>query len=93
MLLYVVAFLIITGRFIFIEATGEVKDVDLKKLAAEKLTTSSVISAERGKIYDSNGMTLAYDRPTYRVYAVLDPLFSEKQQTTQHVKDVDKTAE
>ena len=93
MLLYVVAFLIITGRFIFIEATGEVKDVDLKKLAAEKRTTSSVISAERGKIYDSNGMTLAYDRPTYRVYAVLDPLFSEKQQTTQHVKDVDKTAE
>lgn len=93
MLIYVVAFLVIAGRFIFIEATGEVDGIDLKKWAKDKRTSSYVISAERGKIFDNTGMTLAYDRPVYRMYAVLDPNYSKNQTTKKHVDDIDKTAE
>ena len=93
MMLYLIAFLIIAGRFIFIEVTGEVNGIDLKKWAKDKRTSSHVISAERGKIFDNTGMTLAYDRPVYRVYAVLDPNYSKNQSTKKHVEDIDKTAE
>src|SRR5699024_1928714 len=51
------------------------------------------LHAERGKILDNNGMTLAYDQPTYRLYAVVDETFSENQKNPQHVTDPKETAE
>ena len=92
MLCYAVAFLVISGRFIFIEAAGKVDGVDLKAWAAQKRESSYTIHAERGKIFDANGMTLAYDRPAYRVYAIIDPAFSENSDKSLHVTDPEKTA-
>ena len=81
-------FLILTGRFIYIQVTGEVNDVSLKELAIEKRTSSHALSAERGKIFDGNGMTLAYDRPTYRLFAIITGDANQPN----HVKDPKKTA-
>ncbi len=81
-------FLILTGRFIYIQATGEVNDVSLKELAIKKRTSSHALSAERGKIFDGNGMILAYDRPTYRLFAIV----TGDSNQPNHVEDPEKTA-
>lgn len=92
MLLFITAFIIIAGRFLYIEATGEVSGVDLKAFAKDKRTASYVIPAERGKILDKQGMVLAYDRPVFKVYAILDPEYSKNSSTQKHVEDIEKTA-
>ncbi|CDQ40212.1 MULTISPECIES: penicillin-binding protein [Virgibacillus] len=90
---FVGIFLTLTGRFLYIQATGEINDVSLEEWADKKRTASYTLPAERGKIYDSNGMTLAYDRPTYRLYAIVDEAYSEDLEEPKHVKDPEKTAE
>lgn len=93
MVVFLIFFLIISGRFIYIQVTGEVNDVSLEAWAKEKRETSVVLPAERGKIYDRNGMTLAYNRPTYRIYAIVDPEYSKSQKEPLHVVDPEETAE
>lgn len=93
MIFFMFLFLIVSGRYIYIQATGVVSDVSLTEWAKEKRETSIVLPAERGEIYDHNGMTLAYNRPAYRIYAVLDPEYSKNQKEPKHVVDPQKTAE
>lgn len=92
MVVFLIFFLIISGRFIYIQVTGEVNDVSLEAWAKEKRETSVVLPAERGKIYDRNGMTLAYNRPTYRIYAIVDPEYSKSQKEPLHVVDPEEAA-
>jgi len=92
-ILFAAVFLIITGRFLYIQITGEIDGVSLQAWAEEKRTSSYSIHAERGKIFDRNGMTLAYDRPTYQLYAIIDESYSENAEEPLHVEDPQKTAE
>ncbi|HEY4600400.1 MAG TPA: penicillin-binding transpeptidase domain-containing protein [Cerasibacillus sp.] len=85
-LFFTALFLVLTGRFLYIQVSGKVGDVDLNKWAEEKRTASYNIPAERGKIFDKDGNALAYDRPTYRLYANVD------QEHPKSVKNVKKTA-
>jgi penicillin-binding protein 2B len=89
---FIAIFLVLTGRFIYIQATGEVNNVSLEEWAEEKRTSSYTLPAERGKILDKNGMILAYDRPTYRVYAVIDEAYTDEPENPRHVVDTDETA-
>lgn len=86
-LVFVSIFLILTGRFMYIQATGEVNGVSLEDWADRKRTSSYSLDSDRGKILDSNGMVLAYDRPTFKIYAVVKESYSE------HVENPEKTAE
>lgn len=92
-ILFMGIFLVISGRFIYIQTTGEVNDVSLRNWAKEQRTSSHPLSAKRGTIFDSNDMSLAYDQPTYRLFAVIDETFSKNSSKPQHVVDPDKTAE
>ncbi|WP_249869873.1 penicillin-binding protein [Oceanobacillus saliphilus] len=92
-IIFVAVFIVLTGRFMYIQATGEIDGVSLDEWADQKRTSSYNLSAERGKIFDKNGMTLAYDRPTYRMYAILDETYSDKSEEPLHVEDPQKTAE
>ncbi|MBY7143728.1 PASTA domain-containing protein [Virgibacillus sp. NKC19-3] len=92
-LFFVAVFLVITGRFLYIQATGEIDDVSLEDWADEKRTSAYLLEAERGQIFDKNGMTLAYDRPTYRLYAIVDEAYSSDLESPDHVTDPQKTAE
>lgn len=93
MIFFMFLFLIVSGRYIYIQATGVVSDVSLTEWAKDKRETSVVLPAERGEIYDHSGMTLAYNRPAYRIYAILDPEYSKNQKEPKHVVDPQKTAE
>jgi len=93
MLLFILIFLLIAGRFIYIQVTGEINGVSLRAWAKEKRNTEYTLEAKRGTIYDSNGMVLAYDLPTFRMYAIIDEEYSKGSRTTQHVDDIQKTAE
>ncbi|UJL47848.1 PASTA domain-containing protein [Virgibacillus sp. NKC19-16] len=90
---FVAVFLVLTGRFLYIQATGEVNDVSLEDWADEKRTSAYPLEAERGQIFDKNGMTLAYDRPTFRIYAIVDEAYSSDLEDPDHVTDPEKTAE
>ena len=93
MISFIGIFLVLSGRFLYIQVSGEVNNVSLEQWAKQKRTSSYSLHAERGKILDNNGMALAYDQPTYRLYAIVDEAFSENQKTPQHVEDPEKTAE
>ncbi|WP_053219767.1 penicillin-binding protein [Virgibacillus senegalensis] len=93
MLLFIVIFLVISGRFLYIQGTGEVDGVSLQEWADKKRTNSYVIEADRGQILDRNGMTLAYDRAVYQLSAIVDESYSEGLEEPKHVKDIDKAAE
>lgn len=91
--LFVGVFLVLSGRFLYIQATGVVDDVSLQEWAEEKRTTSFTLESERGQILDKNGMTLAYDMPVYRMYAIVQEAYSTNLDNPQHVVDPGETAE
>lgn len=90
--LFVTLFVLVAGRFLYIQATGEINGVSLEAWAKEKRSSTYTLEANRGRIFDNQGMTLAYDRPTYRLYAIVDEVYSENQEDPKHVEDVQKTA-
>ena len=92
MLLFTLIFIIVSIRYIYIQVTGKAEDVLLTEWANELRETSLTLPAERGKIYDNNGMMLAYNRPTYRLYAILDPEYSTNLPQTMHVTDPEDVA-
>lgn len=93
MLLFIIVFLFIAGRFLYIQITGEINGVSLRAWAEEKRKTEYPLESKRGTIYDSNGMVLAYDLPTFRMYAIVDPAHSDGTTDVHHVDDIEKTAE
>src|SRR5699024_12340614 len=93
MVSFIGIFLVISGRFFYIQATGEVNDVSLEKWAKEKRTSSYSLPAERGRIYDRTEMTLAYDQPTFSRYATEYETYTEKIKRSMHDVDLEETAE
>lgn len=85
LLAFSVFFLFVMGRFVYIQAKGEVNNVSLKKWAQDKREVTHTLNAERGKIFDNNGKTLAYDRSLYRIYAIVDETYSENAKEPKHV--------
>lgn len=90
--LFFIVFLVIAGRFLYIQITGQVHNVSLAKLAEQRRTVSYTLPAERGQIYDSNGMLLAYDRPSFKLYAILDEDFTLNEREPMHVVNIEETA-
>ncbi len=93
MVFFTLLFVVLLGRFFYIQSTGEVKGVTLEEWAEKKRTSSYSIDANRGKIVDRSGMTLAYDRPTYTLYAIVRESYSKGLDDPKHVVDIEKTAE
>ncbi|GAA0494979.1 penicillin-binding protein 2B [Salinibacillus aidingensis] len=92
MVIFGIIFVFLFSRLMYIQASGEVDGVDLNKWAEKQRTASYTLDAERGRILDRTGMVLADNRPSYRVYAVLDEDYSKNSEEALHVKDPVKTA-
>lgn len=91
--LFVVIFLTLSGRFLYIQATGEVQGIDLQEWADKRRTNHFQLPASRGTIYDRNGMELAQDLATYRLYAIVSEDYSPNpEKRLNHVADIAGTA-
>ncbi len=71
---------------------GTVNGQDLSAQAQNLYDRSSILSAQRGTIYDVGGNPLAMDATSYSLYAVLTDEWSEKDDP-QYVVDKEKTAQ
>ncbi|MCM3713097.1 penicillin-binding protein [Alkalihalobacillus oceani] len=80
-------FVVLVGRFIFIQTSKEVNGTDLEALGKDRWTRSQVLKGVRGTIYDRSGGVLATELNSYTAYAILD----EGQRS--YVKDPQATAE
>lgn len=90
----VVFFLILTGKMLYIQATGQVDGFNLEAWAKDQREKKEVTPAKRGYIYDRNEMVLAQDINVYRLYAIVDPSFSpDPEKRLNHVADPATTAE
>lgn len=91
MIFFIIIFLVITGRFLYIQISGEIDDVSLADWAKEKRMSTYYLNSERGKIIDSNGMILAHDRTKYKIYAVVAGNVEDKK-NYKHVEDIEGAA-
>src|SRR5699024_6571267 len=91
-IVFAVVFVAVTGRFLYIQAKGEVNNVSLKEWAKDKREVSYPLKAERGKIYDDTGVMLAYDRSVFRINAVINPAHSKNKQDNRQVGDTESRA-
>lgn len=86
-------FFLLFTRMVTIQATGEVEGQELAVRAAAKYQKESVITANRGKIYDANGKVIAEDTLSYRLIAVVNKIATTDSENPRHVVDPEKTAE
>nr|WP_241680122.1 penicillin-binding protein [Metabacillus mangrovi] len=92
-LVFAVLFFIITGRFLYIQLTGQVDGQVLAARAAQKYEKQQSLEASRGAILDRNGEAIAEDTSAYTLVAILDETLTTNPKKPQHVIDKDKTAE
>ena len=79
-------------RFVYIQATGEVKGQPLAAKAAQQYSDFRTIEAKRGTIYDRNGEVIAEDRSSYSLIAILDKKMTTDPNEPNHVVNIEKTA-
>ncbi len=91
-LVFLFIIFLIFVRYCFLAVSPTINGRNIQKFAASRNTTSKVLKASRGTIYDSSENILANNVSSYTLIAYLDPSRSTKTKIN-HVKDIDKTAE
>jgi len=85
-------FFILIFRYFSIEITGEVNGQPLAAKAQQKYNREGTLQANRGIIYDRNGVTVAEDTSAYTLIAILDKKMTTNPKKPQHVVNLNKTA-
>ncbi|MFC9538462.1 penicillin-binding transpeptidase domain-containing protein [Lysinibacillus sp. NPDC056959] len=85
-------FFLLFTRMVTLQATGEVEGQELAAKAAAKYSKESVITANRGKIFDANGQVIAEDTLSYRLIAIVNKEATTNSKKPRHVIDPEKTA-
>ncbi|MFJ7738460.1 penicillin-binding protein [Lysinibacillus sp. NPDC097287] len=86
-------FFLLFTRMVTLQASGEVEGQELAAKAAAKYQKESAITANRGKIYDTNGKVIAEDTLSYRLVAVVNESATTNPKKPRHVVDPEETAE
>ncbi len=86
-IVFLLLFFVLLVRFVQIQLTGKVEGQVLAELAEEKWSKERTLQANRGTIYDQNGIEIAEDVTSYTVYAILDEDYPV------HIKDPEEAAE
>ncbi|MFT8317222.1 MAG: penicillin-binding transpeptidase domain-containing protein [Sporolactobacillus sp.] len=86
-ILFMLAFFVIIGRFVYIAQMKEVDGHQLIKVGEKQWSEIKLIDEKRGTIFSSNGRILAEDVPAYSLYAVISPKAENR------VKNKEKTAD
>ena len=87
-----IIFILFTVRFSYIAIFKDVQNHNLKSQAAELYTSSQVIQAKRGMVYDADGNPIATDTSKYTVYAIIDSSYRSASGKALYVTNKKKTA-
>ncbi|MET1247980.1 penicillin-binding transpeptidase domain-containing protein [Sporolactobacillus sp. STCC-11] len=85
--LFLLAFFVIIGRFVYIAQGKEIDNHQLLSVGKKQWSQYKIIDEKRGTVYSENGRILAEDVPAYTLYAIVSP------DSDNHVKNKQKTAE
>ncbi|MEH7414201.1 penicillin-binding protein [Neobacillus drentensis] len=85
-------FFVLICRYFSIEISGEVNGQPLAAKAQQKYNRDGTLQANRGIIYDRNGVVVAEDTAAYTLIAILDKKMTTNPKKPQHVVDLNKTA-
>lgn len=91
-LIGVLCFFVIGGRVTYLALSGEIDGIDIQAFASNRNTTTKVLPAKRGTIYDVNGNVLAQTVSSYTLIAYLEESRTTDESNPQHVVDVEYTA-
>ena len=86
-------FLLFTGRMLYLSISKTIDGQDISKRTAAIYRRNTVLTANRGTIYDKNGLVIAQDSHTYTVYAILDKTYVDSNKKPLYVQNKKKTAE
>lgn len=91
---FMLAFFVIIGRFVFIAQGKEIDGHRLIQLGRQQWTQYKLVDEKRGTIFSSDGQILAEDVPSYTLYAVLSPTAGKDfNGHYRYVRDKRKTAQ
>ena len=90
---FLVFILILFLQYVYLSLSPNVYGINMQEFASNRNTYSSLLHAQRGTIYDSQGDILAQDVSSYTVIAYLDESRTGSSTTLYHVKDKQRTAE
>ncbi|MCO7174612.1 penicillin-binding transpeptidase domain-containing protein [Sporolactobacillus kofuensis] len=85
--IFMLAFFVIIGRFVYIAQGKEIDGHHLIRIGKSQWSQYKIVDEKRGTIYSDNGRILAEDVPAYTLYAILN------KSSDNYVKDKQKTAE
>jgi len=85
--------LILYGRLVFLAVSPEIDGIDMAHFARQRNTANIRLPAQRGNIYDVNGLNLATSVSSYTVIAFIDESRTTNPNRPHHVVDKQKTAE
>lgn len=92
-LVVALVFLFFAGRMLYLSISKTIDGQDISKRTAAIYRRNTVLTANRGTIYDKNGLIIAQDSHTYTVYAILDKTYVDSNKKPLYVQDKEKTAE
>ena len=86
-------FLVFIGRFLYLGISKTVNGQDLTAKTEQLYMRNQVLKANRGNIYDRNGLAVAQDSHLYTIYAILDKSSINYKNKPEYVVNKSKTAE
>lgn len=90
--LCLLSFFCVIGRVVYLALSENVDGVNIQDFANGRTTTTKILSAKRGTIYDVNGNVLAKTVSSYTLIAYLDESRTTDMNSPQHVVDIEYTA-
>ena len=91
-LLGLLSFLVVGFRVCELALNEEIDGINIQSFSGKRNSTTKVLPAERGTIYDVNGNVLAQTVSSYTLIAYLDDSRSINSNKPQHVVDIEYTA-
>lgn len=89
---FLVFILALYGQYVYLSLSRKVYGIDMTKFAANRNTVTKEKIAERGKIFDVNGDTLALNVTSYTLIAYLDEKRKDSNGKPAYVVDKDDAA-
>ena len=85
-------FLVFIGRFLYIGISKTINGQNLTAKTEQLYMRNQVLKANRGTIYDRNGLAVAQDSHLYTIYAILDKSSINYKNQPEYVVNKTKTA-